>query len=156
MDDKELLGLLRSDPDEGMKRLLAGYTGCVYSVVRAVLSGICDSSEIEDVVTDVFISFYTRLDSFRGEASIKTYLCRTAKHLANNCLRKRRDARSLDDEDLFSSLQTITILQTRSSRSSLFPRSLPRSSAWKSPTGRSSSANTTSGSPRAKLPRTCV
>ena len=55
MKDDELLTLLRSDENAGTEALIKQYSGLVYSVVRNILAGKCDSSEIEDCVTDVFL-----------------------------------------------------------------------------------------------------
>lgn len=104
MTDPELLAMLKKDPNTGMKQLLRQYAGLVFSVARGIMGEICDSSEIEDCVTDVFLKFRNGLDSFRPEASLKTYLGILARNTALNCIRNRPAALSLDDEDFYLSL----------------------------------------------------
>ena len=90
MRDEKLLELLKSDANAGMERLIRQYSGLVFAVCRGRLGRVCDSSEIEDCVTDVFLKFYSGLGSFVPKASIKTYLCVIARNTALNCLRSRR------------------------------------------------------------------
>ena len=99
MTDQMLLELLRSDPDEGLRQLIRQYSGLVFSVVSGRLAEVCDSSEIEDCVTDVFISFHTHLDSFVPKTSLKNYLCVIARNAAAGLARNRLACDSIDDED---------------------------------------------------------
>ncbi len=89
MKDDKLLSLLGSDPDAGMRQLLRQYSGLVYAIVRARLSECCDSSEIEDCVTDVFLAFRDRVGSFVPSASVKNYLAVLARNTAVKYLRRR-------------------------------------------------------------------
>lgn len=99
MNDKKLLALLSADPNAGMDKVLRLYTGFVYSIVNARLSGVCDSSEIEDCVSDVFIKFQRNVYSFRADASVKTYLGVIARNTAVNCMRGKTPLASDDDEE---------------------------------------------------------
>ena len=104
MTDHKLLQLLGTDRNKGMTLLIREYSGLVFSVVRGILSDICDSSEIEDCVTDVFLKFQEGLDNFRPEASIKTYLGIIARNTALNCSRNRPACVSTDDEDFLAEI----------------------------------------------------
>lgn len=99
MKDDKLLALLKKDPNAGMQRLTAQYAGLVFAVVRGRLGDICDSSEIEDCVTDVFLHFQSGLRTFVPRASVKTYLAVIARNTAADYARNRIGARSIDDED---------------------------------------------------------
>ena len=99
MTDKKMLELLQSDQNDGMNRLIRRYSGFVFAVVRARLEEICDSSEIEDCVTDVFLKFASGLKTFRAEASIKSYLGVIARNAAADCARNRLKVCPLPDED---------------------------------------------------------
>lgn len=100
MTDKELLNLLRSDPDAGLKQLIRRYSGFVYAIAKGSMEEVCDSSEIEDCVADVFIRFNSSLPSFRAEASIKTYLGVIARNtVANYLLKHRLPTSSIDADD---------------------------------------------------------
>ena len=99
MTDHKLLQLLRTDRNKGMTLLIREYSGLVLGVVRGILADICDSSEIEDCVTDVFLKFQAGLDNFRPEASIKTYLGIIARNTALNSSRNRLAFASTDEDD---------------------------------------------------------
>jgi RNA polymerase sigma-70 factor (ECF subfamily) len=96
MRDEKLLELIRADANAGMERLIREYSGLVFTVCRARLERVCDSSEIEDCVSEVFLKFYAGLGAFKPKASIKTYLCVLARNLSLNCLRKRGGAVPLE------------------------------------------------------------
>ena len=98
MNDRRLLRLLQSDPNEGMTALMKEYSGLVFSVVKSRLEGVCDSSEIEDCVADAFIAFQQGLDNYRGDSSIKSYLCRLARNIAYDYLKNRYPAVPTDEE----------------------------------------------------------
>ena len=99
MKDEKLLRLLKKDPDAGMDILIRQYSGLIFSVVRGRLSDLCDSSEIEDCVTDVFIKFYSGIKTFVIETSIKNYLAVIARNTACNYLRNKDKFVSTDDSD---------------------------------------------------------
>jgi len=90
MKDEKLLKLLRTDPGAGMEKLVRLYSGLVYEVVSARLSNLCDSSEIEDCVTDVFLDFYRKIDTFEPVASVKNYLAVLARNKACGCARRKQ------------------------------------------------------------------
>ncbi|MBO4868529.1 MAG: sigma-70 family RNA polymerase sigma factor [Clostridia bacterium] len=99
MDDKAVIALLTSDKNKGMEQVLKQYAGFVFAIVRSRLDNVCDSSEIEDCVSDVFIKFSDVWESYEPEkSSLKTYLGVIAKNLASNCLRDKKATLSLDDD----------------------------------------------------------
>lgn len=103
MDDKKLLSVLQSDPDEGIRILMDSYAKLVYTVVNARLSRIYSADEVYEYVSDVFVEVYKnrkRIDLSRG--SLKAYICVIAKNKAVDAVRKnasRIRATSLDGED---------------------------------------------------------
>lgn len=61
-----------------------------------------DSEEAEDLAQDVFVTVFKRLDTFRGESSLRTWIYTIALNLSRNRLRTRdrrsyRDHQSLDE-----------------------------------------------------------
>ena len=70
----------------------------VYWVIRRMVR---DHDEALDIAQDVFIKAYQKLDSFRGDAKIFTWLYRIAVNLSLNHVRKsrRRSFFSLSDAD---------------------------------------------------------
>lgn len=100
MTDKKLIELLHRDGDAGMTALIRQYSGFVFALVRGKLAGVCDSSEIEDCVTDVFFKFYSGLGEYKADASVKTYLGKIARNASLNYLRNKTPSYSIDAEDL--------------------------------------------------------
>ena len=54
-------------------------------------------AEAEDVVQEAYVHGYEKLGSFRGEASLATWLTRIALNEAYGRLRRRRDSVDIDD-----------------------------------------------------------
>ncbi len=65
------------------------------AVARQVLRMTGDASWVDDLVQEVFIAAFSRLDSFRGDASIETWLHRITTNKVRNAWdsRRRRAAR---------------------------------------------------------------
>ncbi len=101
MKDEKLLELLRSDPSAGMDQLIRRYSGLIFAIVRERLAACCDSSEIEDCVTDVFLKFRSGLPTFVPKASLKNYLGVIARNTAEHYRRNRVPTEPLEDEDGF-------------------------------------------------------
>ncbi len=98
MKDEKLLELLRTDPNAGMDVLIGAYSGLVFAVVRARLSAVCDSSEIEDCVTDVFLNFQKGLGAFVPRSSVKNYLAVIARNTAAMYLRNRIKTAPIEED----------------------------------------------------------
>ena len=100
MTDSKLIELLIADRNAGMTALIKQYSGFVFAIVRPTLADVCDSSEIEDCVYDVFMNFYSALHRYKPDASIKSYLGVIARNASLSILRNRVPAESLDNGDL--------------------------------------------------------
>ncbi|MCQ2428605.1 MAG: hypothetical protein MJ137_09475, partial [Clostridia bacterium] len=76
MEDKELLGLLKTQPNKGMDELVKKYSGLVCSVIRGRLEGFkYISSDIEDCAADTFSDFWLGFHGFDPDrAALKTGL----------------------------------------------------------------------------------
>lgn len=100
MRDDEILGLLRGNPEKGLKLLTKLYGGLVYAVVRRNLPGISDA-DIEACAADVFAEFYLELDKYDpSKGSLKAWLCVIARHNALDAARKNKETLPLDEEAL--------------------------------------------------------
>lgn len=60
----------------------------LYRVARAILRNDADA---EDAVQEAYVRAFTRLESFRGDASLATWLCRIVINEALSRLRARRE-----------------------------------------------------------------
>ncbi|MBR5947213.1 MAG: sigma-70 family RNA polymerase sigma factor [Clostridia bacterium] len=101
MNDKNLLQLLKKDPNAGMDKLIKLYSGLVFGIARGIMLESCNSAEIEDCVSDVFIKLSTALSSFEPRASLKTYIGVAARNTALGFVRNRITPHSLDDDEAF-------------------------------------------------------
>lgn len=101
--DRDLLSLLQTDPEQGLRLALAEYGGLVKRIVLTILPG-ADSRDVEECVADVFLRLYQSFERY-DEASpggVKGYLCGIARHTAIDRGRrsKRLTAVSLSVEEL--------------------------------------------------------
>ena len=129
MNDKALTDLIKNDPERGVKKLTDRYSGLIFSIVKTMLKGVCDSSEIEDCAAEVISSFCIAPDSFRGDASLKNYLCVCARNRAKSVLRKKSAyvTETLDDaEDIvcFTNIEDEAAKRDAARRVLLFIKSL--------------------------------
>jgi RNA polymerase sigma-70 factor, ECF subfamily len=96
ISDTELLRLAREADPAAFRSLVRRHDRYLYRIARSVL---LNDEEAEDVVQETFVRAFTRLDDFRGDASLSTWLTRIA---FNEALRRRRQRRRivrLDDLD---------------------------------------------------------
>ena len=75
------------------------YHSMVFTLAYQILA---DREEALDVAQDVFLTIYCKLDSFRGDSSLKTWIYSIAVHRASNRFRwwnrlRRRGTVSLED-----------------------------------------------------------
>ena len=99
MDDVELIRLLSFDKNKGMEQLIKQYSGLVFSIVNGRLCDICDSSEIDDCVSDIFIRFFSEYGRFDPDkSSLKTYIGVMAKNAALNLARDKKRTEPIDGD----------------------------------------------------------
>lgn len=70
------------------KQIYDSYFKLVYFCVASIISL---HEDIEDIVSDVFLSFYNHLDSIDINGSIKYYLTTSAKNKALNFAKKKKE-----------------------------------------------------------------
>ncbi len=75
-----------------LKEIYEKYSDFVYNLSLKLL---CDSDDAEDVVQEVFIKVHRNLNSFRGDAKIKTWLYKITVNTSINILRKRKSQNNL-------------------------------------------------------------
>jgi len=100
--------VLAREEAEWIRRSIAGdhaafaeIVSCYRSTVVALAYRLCgDPATAEDVAQDAFVHVWQALPRFRGEASLRTWLCRIASNTAIQRLRSVRPVVSLDGTDL--------------------------------------------------------
>jgi len=94
--DEDLLARCRAQDPAGLAGVVARHGDRVY---RALVLIVKDPEDARDLAQETFVRFVRSLDSYRGDASLKSWLLRIATNLALNRLRdreRRGDALSLD------------------------------------------------------------
>lgn len=107
MFDKGLLELLERNPNKAMTYIIEQFTPLVFTIVRNKLSSICSIEDMEEVVSDVFVSVYNqRVDIDFSKGSISAYIARIARNKAVDKLRKcyKPNDISIDDDESFLEL----------------------------------------------------
>ena len=78
-EERVLLEGCRAGDEQAWLALFRAYASDVGLFLKAMLR---DSSEVDDLVQKVFLEFLASLDRFRGDAGIRTWLHRIARHVA--------------------------------------------------------------------------
>jgi RNA polymerase sigma-70 factor (ECF subfamily) len=106
---------LSSQVDLSFEELFERYSSVVYSLVYHILG---DREEALDVSQEVFLTIYRKIETFRGESSLKTWIYRIAARRAANRFRwwnrlRRKGTVSLEEHlskspnsELFYSLKS--------------------------------------------------
>ncbi|HEX5779382.1 MAG TPA: RNA polymerase sigma factor [Xanthobacteraceae bacterium] len=98
-DEGVLIERARHGDERAIRSLIARHNQRLFRVARAVVR---NDAEAEDIVQETYVRAFTRLDSFRGEARLSTWLTRIALNEALGRLRKQRPHASLDELDTLS------------------------------------------------------
>lgn len=90
---------LRAGEMEAFAELVTEFQPLVYSVTLRIVR---DPEEARDMTQETFLRIYRHFDRFRGEASLKTWVCRIAVNQALNSQRwwkrrRRAETHSLDE-----------------------------------------------------------
>jgi RNA polymerase sigma-70 factor (ECF subfamily) len=92
--DAELLPSLRAGRPAAFAALMRQNNQRLFRLARGILR---DDAEAEDAVQEGYVRAFTRLDGFKGEASLATWLARIVANEALGRLRRRRPTVDIDD-----------------------------------------------------------
>ncbi|MBN8717728.1 RNA polymerase sigma factor [Thermomonas sp.] len=96
LDDAELVACVVAGERDAFRQIMQRCNQRMFRVVRGVIR---NEAEAEDVVQEAYVHAFEKLGSFRGEASLATWLTRIALNEAYGRLRRRRDSVDIDDID---------------------------------------------------------
>lgn len=85
MDDGELVEQARAGDHAAFGELVERHRGAVF---RAAFAALGDDADAEDIAQEALVLAYKRLDQFRGDASVRTWMVSIAWRLALS--RRRR------------------------------------------------------------------
>lgn len=88
--DDELVGRFRGGEEAAFDTLVLRYRKEVYRIAYRITG---DPAEADDLAQETFCRAYAGLNDFRGESSLKTWLCRIVSNLSLNLVQSARVAR---------------------------------------------------------------
>ena len=90
--EKKLVSALNSKDKAKIESVFRQIYDSYFKLVYFCVSNYINVHEdIEDIVADVFVSFFNHLDSINIDGSIKYYLTTTAKNKAINFVKKKKE-----------------------------------------------------------------
>jgi len=93
LKDADLVELARKGRREAFRTIMQRCNQRLFRVARAVVR---DDAEAEDIVEQAYGRAFTRLDSFRGDSSLSTWLVSITLNEARDRLRRRRPTVGLE------------------------------------------------------------
>jgi len=118
-DDKVLearfIAALKARDERAFNALVARFQDRVYNLIRRLLG---NPEEARDVTQEVFVSVFEKVDSYRGDSSIATWIYRIATNHAKNRIKylsRRKDRQK-------ESLEAMLVPPTTSRLSAFVPR----------------------------------
>ena len=87
LDDAMLVGRARSGDREAFRHIMQRCNQRLFRIARGVVN---DDAEAEDVVQAAYLHAFEKLDAFRGEAALLTWMTRIVLNEAYGRLRQRR------------------------------------------------------------------
>jgi RNA polymerase sigma-70 factor, ECF subfamily len=99
-EERALVAALRAGEQDAYETLIERYEQPVFSIVSRVMD---HAGEAADVTQEVFLKVFRKIDAFRGESTLKTWIYRIAVNEAHNHRRwfgrHRRQEVALEPED---------------------------------------------------------
>jgi RNA polymerase sigma-70 factor, ECF subfamily len=99
--ESTLIARLKAGEMDAFDQLVEEYQSLVYALALRVLN---DPEDARDATQETFLKIYRHFANFRGEASLKTWVCRIAINQARSADRWRRRRRRNDTTSLDSPL----------------------------------------------------
>jgi RNA polymerase sigma factor (sigma-70 family) len=93
MDDVALVGQVQHGDRQAFRHVMRRSNQRLFRVARGVMN---DDAEAEDVVQEAYVHAYEKLATFRGDASLLTWLTRIVLNEAYGRLRQRRHTVDID------------------------------------------------------------
>lgn len=87
ISDADLVRLLLKQDDDALRELIRRYERSIYAFVFRTLR---QRETAQEVVQDVFIELFEALRTYKGEASLKTYLFTIARNKTIDSIRKNK------------------------------------------------------------------
>ena len=97
MNERTLLRLLRDGDTAALGEIIGQYTPYLYAVAANILGHALPQEDIEEVVSDSFVSLWTHRQNV-APGKLKPWLAAVCRNRAKDALRARKLAEPLDDD----------------------------------------------------------
>ena len=91
MDDRTLIEGLQADGRTGLSRAMEVYAGYTAAVLGNTLKGRASREDLEELLSDVFLSLWRSREGLDPEKSLKSWLAAVARNRAVDFLRRKRE-----------------------------------------------------------------
>jgi len=93
--DRDLIGRLQAGDDSAVHELAERYGSRIFQLAMRYMK---NREDAEEVVQDVLMKVYRKVDAFRGDAALSSWIYRITFNSAMSRLRTSRQARAADQE----------------------------------------------------------
>ncbi|MEE3405816.1 MAG: sigma factor, partial [Acutalibacteraceae bacterium] len=97
MNEKRLLHRLRRGDESVLPELIRQYSGYAYAIASNILSHALGEEDIEEVVSDSFLSIWENRENIETEM-LKAYLAAIVRNKAKTAVRKHHEEEPLEDD----------------------------------------------------------
>ena len=104
LDDAQLVACVCGGEREAFREITQRCNQRLYRVVRGVIR---DEAEAEDVMQEAYLLAYRKIDGFRGQASLATWITRIALNVAYGRLRRRHETVDIDDVEPMAGMDNV-------------------------------------------------
>ncbi len=106
-DDRDLVAAVLQKDRKATAEFVDRYADCVYSYVR---HRVVPRTEIaDDLVQEVFLAAWQKLDTFRGEATLRQWLLGIARHKVEDYYRRRLRQLEIPESEGDSDLEVAVV-----------------------------------------------
>ena len=102
MNEAKLIGALRRGQRGALDKVIAKYSGYAASVARSVLGNAATREDLEEIVSDVFVSLWHTAAQLDESRPLKGYLAAIARNAAIDRLRRQRPEGPLPEDDILT------------------------------------------------------
>jgi RNA polymerase sigma-70 factor (ECF subfamily) len=102
--DLELIAKFQAGDQASFEELVSRYSSKAFSLASRLTK---NSEDAEEVLQDVFVTVFRKIDGFEGKSSFSSWLYRITVNAALMKLRKRRQDQSLPMEDMLPQVQNV-------------------------------------------------
>lgn len=97
MNDEKIIKGLKNRKRSSLEKAIEKYSAYVNVVVYNIIGGKMSKEDIEEAVSDVFISLWNNAEYINGESdSLKAYIGAIARNKAKNKMRELKECCELD------------------------------------------------------------